>query len=84
MQNNSSDRFESVQDAGRLKRTVLFTTTSRRRAVLKQIPLLPYLNAALKYFVASGYKKRGARVFIIDVDVFSYRTVLGNVLKTEV
>jgi hypothetical protein len=41
-----------------------------------------YLRIALQQFVAKGYKNTGARVFIIDA-IFSYRFVLGNVLKTE-
>ena len=45
-------------------------------------PLLPYLNAGLKHFVATRYRKHGAMVFITDVVVFSCCPVLGNVLKT--
>jgi len=81
MQNNSKERIGSEREVARLQRTVLFTTISIRSALPEPSPLFPYLNAALKHFVATKYRKHGARVFITDVVAFPCCPVLGNVLK---
>jgi len=84
MQNNSKERLGSEREVGRLQRTVLFNTTRKGSALPEPSPLFPYLNAGLKHFVATRYRKHGARVFITDVVVFSFCPVLGNILKTLV
>jgi len=78
MQNNPKETIGGEREVARLQRTVLFTTIS---ALLEPSPLFPYLNAALEHFVATRYRKHGARVFITDVVVFSCCPVLGKVLK---
>jgi len=82
MQNNSKERIRSEREVARLQRTDLFTIISIGSALPEPSPLFPYLNAALKHFVATRYRKHGARVFITDIVVFSCCLVLGNVLKT--
>jgi hypothetical protein len=77
-------RIRRKREDGRTQRTVLFTNISIKRALPKPTPLFPYPNAALKHFVATRYRKHGARVFITNLVVFSCHPVLGNVLKTLV
>jgi len=81
MQNNSKERIGSEREVGRLQRTVLFTIISIGSVLPEPSPLFPYLNAALKHFVATRYRKHGARVFVTDVVVFSCCPALGNELK---